>query len=290
MNKKLIPIILGGLGILGISSQALALPQFTVNPNSIPGTNNLYGSPPGTTFTADAISGGTSGRIILDADTKTATESGYVQFSKFKLGSGGVDSDITGLGTNSPTATKYGLYLTFTLAVSYDAINSGVNGFGAANSDYTVDSLSFTLWADPNSDTTFTLATVSSDASVGGTLTDDFQLASGSLVSGSASINGDGGVGINATTTFTLTTPEGTKFFVDPRPFYNFMFSGANNTSSGVSYDYDTSAGCITGVCNAAIINSELTVDYTGVPEPATLALLGIGLLGFGTSRLRKTA
>lgn len=288
MNRKLIPTILGGLGILGISSQALAYEIFQVNPNSIPGTTIF--SP----FSADAISGGTSGRIILNGDTQTATESGYVQFDTFKISSTGIDGDITGLGlTGSPNPEKYGLYLTFDLAVSYDAVNSGPNAFGAAGSAYTLTSLTFSLWADPNLNTSFSAASLSADASIGGTTGDDFVLASGSLVSGSASINQNGGVGINATTTFTLTSPEGEAFFIDPSPFYEFMFSGANNTGEGVRYDYDTAVGCPSGICNAALLNSVLTVDYQGtsdVPEPATLALLGIGLLGFGTSRLRKKA
>lgn len=284
MNKKLIPAILGGLGILGISSQALALEIFTVDPSSIPGTSGFN------TFTADAISGGTSGRIILDANTKTATEKGYVQFDSFKLNANGIDGDLSGLGlAGSPNLLKYGLYLTFDLEVSYDAANS-TGAFGAANSAYKLEDLTFKLWADPDLNTTFSVASTGTDAfhtDAGG---EDFELAWGSLVSGSATINSDGGVGINATTTFMLTSPKGEAFFIDPRPFYEFMFSGANNTSQGVLYDYNNAVGCTTGICNAALINSVLTVDYKGVPEPVTLALFGVGLLGFGASRLRKKA
>lgn len=285
MNKKLIPAILGSLGILGISSQTLAAPVFTVNPNSIPGTT-IYNQ-----FNADAIFGGTSGRIIMDGDTKTATEKGYVQFSSFSKNSNGIDSDITGLGlTGSPNTQKYGLYLTFDLAVSYDT--NSANPFGAGTSNYIVDSLTFTLWADPGLDTTFIQASLTTDASVSGATGDDYALATGSLVRGSAAINEDGGVGINTTTTFVLTDPEGKAFFIDPDPFYQFMFSGANNTGPGVLRPdgYDLDVGCTTGTCNFAIVNSTLTIDYAGVPEPATLALFGISLLGFGASRLRKPA
>lgn len=286
MNKKLIPAILGGLGILGISSQALAYEVFTVDPNAVMGTSTY------STFQADAISGTTSGRIILDGDAKTATEKGYVQFDTFKLNGSGVSGAISRLDVvPGGFPDTYGMYLTFDLSVSYDASSTGP--FGGAKSLYDINTLTFSLWADPNLDTTFTEATLTTDAVVGGSTGDDLLLASGSLVRGSAAINDDGGVGINATTTFDLTTPDGKNFFINPDPFYNFMFSGANNTSAGVDYPlgYDLSVGCPSGICNVALLNSVLTVDFAGeAPEPATLALLGIGLFGLGASRFRKQA
>ena len=283
MNKKLIPTILGGLGILGISSQALAYEVFTVNPNSIPGSSGFA------SFNADSITGVTSGRIVMDASTKTATETGYIQFGTFNLAGSSISGGYTGLDSApSPTANNYGLYLTFDLAVTYDPTSIGA--FGAQNSTYTIDSLTFTLFADPDLNTTFSIATVSADAGITDNGLEDIILGTGSLVIGTADLNNLGGVGINATTTFELTNPAGESFFIDPRPFYNFMFSGANNTSAGVIYNYNTGLGCTSGTCVAALQNSSITVDFEGVPEPATLALLGIGLLGFGTSRLRKTA
>lgn len=277
MNKKLISTVLGGLGILGISSQALAYEVFTVNPNSIPGTSGF------STFQADSLSGVSSGQILLDASTQTATESGYVSFTAFNLGGSAVSNFTSGLATAPAPDQYYGLYLDFTLTASL------VTGsFGAANSTYNLDTLTFTLYADPDLNTTFTQASLINAASIGGNISDDIVLATGSLIIGQSNII-LGGVALNSTTDF-QTTAEGNAFFTSPIPFYEHMFDAFNNTGDAVIFGYDAATGCLTGECIVAVKSGVGTFDFKGVPEPATLALLGIGLLGFGTSRLRKKA
>ncbi|SCX05021.1 PEP-CTERM protein-sorting domain-containing protein [Nitrosomonas eutropha] len=273
MNKKLIPAILGGLGILGISSQALAYQVFTVSPSYITG-NSAHND-----FQADSLAGTASGQIILNASTNTAAESGYIDFSNFALAGSTVGAGI------SRITVDYGIYLTFDLTTS---LSSG--SFGTTGSTYTLDTLTFTMYADPNLDTAFTQATLTNPASVGGTIADDFILATGSLITGESAII-QGGVALNSYTDF-LTSPAGQSFFSQPNPFYDLMFNAFNNTGDAVAFNYDTATGCLTGECIVAVKSGVGTFDFQGsvVPEPATLALLGIGLLGFGTSRLRKKA
>lgn len=281
MNKKLIPAILGGLGILGISSQALAYELFTVDPSAISGSR----SP----FKADSLIGTSSGLINLDPSTKKATESGYVTFSGFQLAGNNVAAGTSGLGVD------YGLYLTFDLTASY-IVGSG-SGFGTNNSDYKVDILNFTMYADKSSNTSFQQALITggvgSSAFVidDATNDDDIEIATGSLKFGQSGIV-SGGVTLNSTTDFILNA-DGESIFTEPKPFHNIMFNAFNNTGDAVAFNFNTTSGCIgseSNPCQVAVKSGGGVFDFRKVPEPATVALLGIGLLGFGTSRLRKKA
>lgn len=266
-------MVLGGLGYLAIPSQAFALNDFTVNPD--PYTNYNPGS-----FVADSISGVSSGLIKLDASTQTATESGYLEFSSFVNGSA-LNSSDTGLNFSFSGNTGYGLYATFNLGAS---LASGT--FGANGSTYNLSSLVFDMYIDPSMDNMFINAAIGgTEATVSGT-GDDIKIASGSLFGGSAAING-GGVALNAVTDFSLTA-AGEAFFVDPDPFYNLAFNAFNNTGGAIAFGFDPTVGC-TDECEIAVISGVGTVDFeNNVPEPTSLALIGMGILGFCFSKKRQ--
>jgi hypothetical protein len=117
---------------------------------------------------------------------------------------------------------------------------------------------------------------------------DDVLIATGTPTSGEGRLdpslstcgpsNGINCGSFGASSTFNLTA-AGSEYFVAPNPFYNISFQSGqlnNFTPSGTQ-----------------VINGSLDVIFGGsseVPEPATVAMVGLGLLGLGLSRRRKQA
>jgi hypothetical protein len=257
---------------LGVSSQAsaVAFPPFTVDPNAAFGATG--GTHPGA-FTADFITGNSSTHVdTLDPVGGTAHGAGWVNFSSFVNAGTNVLATTSGLNSNWQLWAE----LTYTLQLT-----SGP--YAKTGSDYTVTALHADLWVDPSlaSATTFTSASNAGGAATVAHGADSFKIATADLIVGVANINTLGGTGFNSTNSFNLLNPAGTSLFTAPVPFYNVQFDEFNNTSQGVFTD---PAGNF-----LAINQTSGGIDFNQtVPEPATLALLGIGLLGIGASRIRR--
>ena len=254
---------------LGFSSHASAVAVFTVDPN---GAFGATGGPHVGPFQANFITGNSSTLVALNAGHQTAAGAGWVNFSAFVNDGSNVLGTVSGLNNNWQMWAEFSYTLQLT---------SGT--YAATNSTYNVTGLHVNFWVDPSiaTATSFTQATT-----VGGAATvthgaDSFQFANADLIVGVANINSLGGTGFNSTNTFELLNPQGTSLFTAPVPFYNFQFDEFNNTSQGV-----------TVVPNQFITINQTSggVDFNRIPEPATLALLGIGLLGIGASTRRRKA
>ena len=245
-------LVLAGLMLILIPTSAKAdFLDFTVDEGTVPGAN-------AGTFVADKLNGGYA--EVITFINGTFVTNAYAQFGQYfaNEGSDFVTSQLGGVDANG-----YGLYALF----SSDGAVVG-NSFYGQNSQ-------FVLYIDPENDTTFALGATGADPVVVGNDGDDYMIMEAySLSSGfGILVPGIGGFFDLWFNDPTLTA-DGQEYYPDMPQ----LFLVAN-----VDGDFDTFT-----ISGTQTLTGDVSAVFQVVPEPGTLALFGIGLVGTAIAIRRR--
>jgi PEP-CTERM motif-containing protein len=274
MKKSLLPLAIATAISLSSTSANAAFLDFTMDYGSVP---DFPTSP--FLVDADKLNGGYS-EIINLTPTANPLNFDYSTTAFINIGQAFKNEGATqvapfGSFSEAVAPAGFGMYAVFSSVGTYNnGVFQGISGL-------------FDLYIDPSQDIANTFIP-GGDLGLSGT-GDDYKIGFASVM--------DYLIGLPAAvpsaydtvfSNFTLTTGDqnaatagtqnGDLFFVDPRPFHLILQSNG---------DFDQFIPNYNGEASQIYASGDVSAVFK-VPEPASLALMGIGLLGLGLSRRKQ--
>lgn len=248
--NKLVKSLALTAGIAASFSSHADFVDFTVDEN--------YAAGSGSTVVADKINGGYVERITFDG-AGNFTASAFATFGQFFNGSNSLNS-----GLNS----TYSLYATFEA--------QGTAGSQGNVEFFVGDTGGFQIFLDRNNDTGLAVEDdIDSISNTGDDVLLGMSEMIGENLATSSTVEGKTVTAFDFDFLDFSLTADGDQYFVSPQPFSMMV---------NVNGDFDTFSQS-----GEQIIRGDVSAQFYDVPEPSTLAVLGLGLLGLGATGRRKS-
>ncbi len=253
MNLK--SIFLNTVGAVALAGMAVTAQaeflDFVIDEGSVPGAAANI-------ITADKLNGGYTEVLTINPDLSIDFV-GVVSF-----GSVFANEGVNQVPNQIGSLNGYNLY----------AIFQGTGTFTGAG--FTISSSTFDLYIDPDQNTAFTFGATGADGVALAGNGEDYQIALATNLSIGSGIPGVPGAFLAIWDDFQLTT-DGEAYFISPRPFHLIV------EATG---DFDQN----TFQPGTFQLTGDISAVFTPIPEPSTLALMGLTLLGLGAAARRRMA